>query len=73
MIEGCLAWQREGLDAPAIVRDATEAYLGHEDTLARWIEECCVIGKGQWGIGALLWQSWKAWAEGAAREPQGFC
>jgi P4 family phage/plasmid primase-like protien len=63
MIEGCLEWQRDGLNPPDIVRDATETYLGEEDTIAQWIEECCLTEKKQWGIGAHLWQSWKAWAE----------
>jgi putative DNA primase/helicase len=69
MIEGCLAWQREGLNPPAIVRDATETYLGEEDIIAQWVEECCLTGTHQWGIGAKLWQSWKAWAEGNNERP----
>jgi putative DNA primase/helicase len=63
MIEGCLAWQQGELNPPTIAGDATETYLGEEDTIAQWVEECCQTGKGQWGIGAQLWQSWKAWAE----------
>jgi putative DNA primase/helicase len=69
MIEGCLAWQRVGLNPPAIVRNATEVYLGEEDTVAQWVEECCLIGKGQWGIGGQLWKSWKAWAEANNERP----
>lgn len=69
MVEGCLAWQREGLNPPAIVRDATETYLGEEDTIAQWVEECCLTGTGQWGIGAKLWQSWKSWAEANNERP----
>ena len=41
MIAGCLAWQRERLNPPAAVRDATAAYLDAQDALAAWIEECC--------------------------------
>ena len=63
MIEGCLAWQQEGLNPPAVVRDATDAYLGEEDTIAQWIEECCVTGRHRWGVGSELWRSWKFWAE----------
>src|SRR5437868_14123023 len=61
MIEGCLAWQQDGLNPPSVVRDATDVYLGEEDTIAQWIEECCVIGECQWGIGARLWASWQKW------------
>src|SRR3982074_787110 len=41
MIDGCLAWRRLGLNAPGVVRDATEAYLAAEDALALWLDECC--------------------------------
>ena len=40
-IEGCIAWQREGLNPPPAVRDATTAYLDAQDALAAWIEESC--------------------------------
>src|SRR4030095_9190084 len=33
-IEGCLNWQREGLNPPAIVSEATDDYLATEDLLA---------------------------------------
>jgi putative DNA primase/helicase len=62
-VEGCLEWQKTGLAAPAAVISATDEYLSEEDALARWIDECCVIGKHLWGIGAKLWGSWKAWSD----------
>lgn len=43
-IEGCLEWQRIGLKRPESVKAATRDYLGEEDTLGRWIEECCTVG-----------------------------
>jgi len=63
MIEGCLRWLEKGLNPPATVQAATATYLSEEDSLAQWVEECCITGKGQWGIGARLWASWKTWAE----------
>ena len=39
MVEGCLAWQREGLNPPAAVRDATAAYLENEDLFGQWLAE----------------------------------
>ena len=62
-IDGCLEWQKQGLAPPAAVRTATDEYLADEDSVARWLEECCVTGKHHWGIGNHLWSSWKAWAE----------
>jgi P4 family phage/plasmid primase-like protien len=67
-VDGCLEWQRFGLAPPPVVRAATEEYLAQEDSLARWIEECCVTGRQHWGIGAKLWESWKSWAKGNNEE-----
>jgi putative DNA primase/helicase len=70
MIEGCLLWQREGLNPPTAVREATDTYLAQEDSFSQWIEECCVVGRTEWGIGERLWRSWKVWAE-VNNEPSG--
>jgi P4 family phage/plasmid primase-like protien len=63
MIDGCLAWQREGLNAPGIVRDATEKYLSAEDTPARWMEDCCVLSRACWTSASALFGSWEQWCE----------
>lgn len=41
MIEGCIAWQAEGLGRPEAVEIATDSYLSSQDTLGAWLEECC--------------------------------
>ena len=46
LVRGCLAWQREGLKPPDMVRAATEEYREGEDDIARFISECCVVGNG---------------------------
>jgi putative DNA primase/helicase len=63
MIEGCLSWQREGLNAPAVVRAATTDYLAAEDTLGRWLEECCVSDNRCSSSASALFGSWKRWCE----------
>jgi putative DNA primase/helicase len=63
MVEGCRSWLENGLNPPATVQAATATYLSEEDSLAQWVEECCIRGKEQWGVGARLWASWKAWTE----------
>jgi putative DNA primase/helicase len=65
LIEGCLAWQRGGLQQPAAVRDATEEYLSGEDALKTWMDERCVAGPDTWASRQELFSSWKIWAEGA--------
>ena len=62
-IEGCLAWQSEGLNAPTAVRDATEAYLSAEDSLALWLDECCVLNERCWTAASALFVSWRDWTE----------
>jgi putative DNA primase/helicase len=62
-VDGCLEWQRIGLAPPQIVKDATEEYLNDEDSLQRWVDECCIVEKTHWEVGERLWSSWKTWAE----------
>lgn len=62
-IEGCLEWQRIGLQPPAVVREATEKYLSEEDSFALWIDECCEVDQKAKETSAALFASWNAWAE----------
>lgn len=70
MIRGCLAWQREGLTAPAAVTSATDAYLDAEDAVATWLTERCEEENGAVERSGGLFASWKDWAEKAG-EPAG--
>lgn len=71
MIEGCLAWQRDGLSPPPAVRDATGAYLESEDATATWLEEACFRDPQAWTSSSELFASWKAWAEQAGEHVGG--
>jgi len=62
-IDGCLAWQRVGLNPPACVLSATEEYLESEDALGRWIAEECFQNPRVKEGSDVLYQSWKAWCE----------
>ena len=44
-VQGCLEWQRIGLNPPASVSAATEDYRSSEDIFGRFIADCCVVGK----------------------------
>jgi putative DNA primase/helicase len=66
-IEGCLEWQKIGLAAPAAVIDATAEYLAAEDAMASWLAECC-SNSGHTSA-AVLFASWKSWAEAAGEMP----
>jgi len=64
-VEGCLAWQREGLKPPACVQAATDEYFESEDALGRWLEERCVRVASAKSLTAQLFSDWKQWAEAA--------
>lgn len=42
-VRGCLAWQRDGLQEPEEVTDATSAYKREQDILERFLAECCFL------------------------------
>jgi putative DNA primase/helicase len=61
MIEGGLVWQKEGLNPPAIVRDATEDYLTAEDCIGQWLEERCELGPNCSLTVAELYRNYLGW------------
>jgi putative DNA primase/helicase len=62
-IDGCLAWQREGLNPPAIVRAATDEYLEGEDAVALWLEDSADLDPNAWEPAGSLFASWKRWTD----------
>jgi putative DNA primase/helicase len=69
LIEGCIAWQREGLgDAPEI-EEATENYRRESDLLALFIEECCEEDPQAWTPSHTLWSAWEAWCKSSGLHP----
>ena len=64
-VEGCLEWQRQGLNPPPTVLAATEEYFEDEDTLGRWIGEACDQRPSGTELVSTLFNAWKIWAEAA--------
>ena len=70
MIDGCLDWQRNGLQPPACVRAATDDYLNAEDVLGQWLEEMCVVAaRIGWTPLSSLYGAWKIWCEARGQHP----
>jgi putative DNA primase/helicase len=63
MIEGCLAWQRDGLKPPKAVTEATDKYLESQDDLQAFIDESCAVAKNESDSVEHLWDGWTDWAE----------
>ena len=70
-IDGCLKWQREGMERSDAVDKATDEYLKAEDSLATWLTEATeIVGPTEWELTTDLFASWKKWAD-AAGEAEG--
>lgn len=57
-IAGCMAWQKIGLNPPAVVIAATAEYQNSEDMFASWLQECCVLGGMNTTKASLLLESY---------------
>ena len=63
LVQGCLAWQREGLNPPDSVKAATAEYKAAEDTLATFRAERCIEGPSRQVRAGELYSAYKAWSE----------
>jgi putative DNA primase/helicase len=45
-VEGCLRWQKEGLNAPKIILDSIKEYKSEMDVVQRWADEACEYEPG---------------------------
>ncbi|MDQ3571705.1 MAG: phage/plasmid primase, P4 family [Actinomycetota bacterium] len=62
-VEGCLAWQRNGLGVPERVSAYTEEYRQENDPLAEWLEDRCVREPSAFATSAELYKSYEEWAQ----------
>jgi putative DNA primase/helicase len=62
-LEGCLAWQDDGLDPPEEVEKATQEYREEMDALGEWLAECCIVAPGASDPAKDLYNSYVEWAE----------
>jgi putative DNA primase/helicase len=68
MIEGCLEWQKTGLNPPESVKAATASYFDNQDLFSQWLEEKCDPEPGnehKTATSADLFASWAAYAKAA--------
>lgn len=62
-LDGCLAWQREGITDPEEVKGATADYRKEMDLLGSWIDECCICLASVDTRAGLLYDNYKEWCE----------
>jgi putative DNA primase/helicase len=62
-VEGCLTWQREGLNPPAAVTEATDAYRSEMDVLGTFFDDVCVLEANVTAQSTKLFERYQSWCE----------
>lgn len=62
-VRGALAWQCEGLGAPAVIADATAEYEADSDPVGRFLTEACEFDTEAEVSGADIFDHYKCWAD----------
>lgn len=68
-VDGCLQWQKEGLDEPNVVTDAVAAYRHEQDILSDFIEDCCILEPLATIPKADLKDEYQKWCQDNSVEP----
>lgn len=68
-IQGCLMWQKEGLNPPPMVADAVAEYFADQDSIAAWLAERCERIPHSTAKSSHLFADWALWAKGRGEEP----
>jgi len=63
LIEGMLRWQKEGLNTPPIILNATDEYRGEMDVIGNFIKERCVQKQGLMVRARELFQAYQDWCD----------
>ena len=71
MIEGCIAWQRDGLgEIPPDVKASKAGYMDSSDALSAWLTECgFTFEKGCFTLSSELYLSYSTWAKFNGNQP----
>ena len=68
-IEGCLAWQRDGLNEPEDVTAATADYRSEMDVIGAFLEECCERVEISSVAASDLYARYQKWVEQNGEHP----
>lgn len=61
-VEGTLLWQKEGLEMPSSIEQASKEYRREMDVLESFINDCCTVSPGAKGRAGELYKEYKTWA-----------
>jgi putative DNA primase/helicase len=69
LVQGCRAWQREGLKPPAAVQLATDGYRADMDILGRFLADRCVLEPGAEATAKEIYETYTTWATSNGEKP----
>jgi putative DNA primase/helicase len=61
-VQGCLHWQREGLQVPDIIKSATATYRDEQDPLRDFFDDCCIFDPTGFATVKGLRLAYEGWA-----------
>mgnify|MGYP002345432775 FL=1 len=64
-VQGCLDWQQHGLGMPDEVRAAVDDYRAEMDILATFMDDRCIVQRGEKVGSTALYEAYKAWCDGS--------
>ncbi len=62
-LEGCQAWQKDGLGEPSEVTEATASYRAEMDLLGTFLEDCCLLDSTATVRAGKLHEAYQRWGE----------
>ncbi|MSE20009.1 DNA primase [Lactobacillus parabuchneri] len=63
IVEGCLLWQREGLNPPISVTRASRQYREEMDVISLFVDDCCEVGDSCRAPAGELFKKYQSWAK----------
>jgi putative DNA primase/helicase len=63
LVEGCRAWQAQGIGTCSAVETTTAAYRRDNNQASGFAEECLKFGPNLWARTSDVWGSYKTWAK----------
>ncbi len=63
LIHGCMYWQKYGLNIPQSVKLATETYRQGEDSLGKFLDECCTQNPDDEILARDFYIAYKDWSK----------
>ena len=69
-IQGCLEWQREGLNPPKIIQDQVAEYKSSMDSISQFIKDECELGVDCSHTASQFYSEYRSWCLAVGKKPK---